>query len=64
VVECTSGSKGEVTGERKPVINDDDNNNVYIAMVRTQKSIFCEMHDRKIKLILREERVKQMSYSP
>jgi hypothetical protein len=27
VVGCTTGSRGEVPGERKPMIRDDDNNN-------------------------------------
>jgi hypothetical protein len=27
VVGCTTGSRGEVPGERKPVIRDDDNDN-------------------------------------
>jgi hypothetical protein len=28
VVECTTGSRGEVPGERKPVIRDDDDDDI------------------------------------
>jgi hypothetical protein len=39
-VGCITGSRGQLPGERKPVIRDDDNYNSDIVMITTKKVIY------------------------